>query len=59
MNSDLPYPGWHCVQIVGEADGGWGVECIPHGHVGGGATHLKAMIAAVQHDIDNGTYTGN
>jgi hypothetical protein len=50
-------PNWHCIEIE-ETPDGWMVRCIPHGRVALEPTHLAAFVAAVQHDVDNGTYTG-
>ena len=52
-----PYPNWHCVWIE-QAPDGWTVKCHPHGEVTFRVTHIAAFEAAIQHDIDNGTYTG-
>lgn len=50
-----PWPGWHCVWIDEELDG-WIVRCLPHGEIARRSTHLAAFEAALEHDVQNGTY---
>lgn len=39
---------------IDEEPAGWRASCIPHGDLGLRRSHLAAMCAAVQHDMDEG-----
>lgn len=45
---------WHCIEIF-ENDGEFTVNCIPHGEISVQSTHYAAFLAALTHDVENGT----